>query len=178
MIRINLLPVKAARKREFGKQQLILLGLAIVIGLLANFFWWQKVNGELTAIQGRIAATKQDIAQLEKTIGEVKSITKEKNALEDKLKVLDNLKKGRTGPVKVLDELASIIPQKVWVLEFAENGGTVAMKGNAVTYEDLSVFSKKLKGSKHFTDVVIRKASQKTDGVVDWEITCKANYSA
>ena len=28
MIRINLLPVKAARKREFGKQQLALLVLA------------------------------------------------------------------------------------------------------------------------------------------------------
>ena len=178
MIRINLLPVKAARKREFGKQQLILLALAIIVAAAANFFWWQRVDNELTDLDRRISNTRTDIAQLEKTIGEVKSITQEKKALEDKLKILDDLKKGRTGPVKVMDELATLIPQKVWVDDYTEQAQNVSMKGYAVTYEDLSVFSKKLKTSKHFTDVVIRKASQRGDGVVVWEITCRANYSA
>lgn len=178
MIRINLLPMKAARKREFGKQQLVLFGLAVVIALLANFFWWQRVDGELTAINGRINSTRQDITQLEKTIGEVKSIKDEKKALEDKLKILDDLKKGRTGPVRMMDELSGLVPQKVWIEDFTEQAGAVSFKGSSVTYEDLSLFAKKLKGSKHFTDVVIRKAAQKNDGVVVWEITCKANYTA
>ncbi|MBS2026144.1 MAG: PilN domain-containing protein [Deltaproteobacteria bacterium] len=178
MIRINLLPVKAARKREFGKQQLILLGVAVAVALVANFLWWQSVDNELSRVQRQIDATRSDIAQLEKTIGEVKSITQEKKALEDKLKILDDLKQGRTGPVKVLDELSSIIPQKVVLEDFTEQGGNVSMRGTAVTYDDLSTFSKKLKTSKHFTDVVIKKASQRNDGVVTWEITCRANYQA
>jgi type IV pilus assembly protein PilN len=108
----------------------------------------------------------------------VKSIKEDKKALEDKLKILDTLKKGRTGPVKVLDELATIIPQKVWVLDFVEQQGGVTIVGQATTYEDLSTFSKKLKASTHFTNITIKGARQRTDGTVDWTITCNANYSA
>ncbi len=133
----------------------------------------------MTALEQRIASTRAEIAQLEKTIGEVKSITQDKKALEDKLKILDALKKGRTGPVKVMDELATIIPNKAWITEYTEQGGNVVMRGLAVTYEDLSAFAQKLKTSKYFANVTIKKASQKNQsGTVEWEINCNANYSA
>ena len=45
--------------------------------------------------------------------------------------------------------------------------------------DDTSSFAQKLKTSKFFSDVSIKKASQKTDsGSVEWEITCRVNYSA
>src|SRR6266849_4428175 len=178
MIRINLLPVRAAKKREFGKQQIVLFVLLLVLAGIGNFFWYNRVDSELTGLDRQIATTKAEIAQLEKTIGEVKSIKDDKKALEDKLKTLDTLKKGRTGPVKVMDELATVIPQRVWIIDYAETGGGVTMQGRSAAYEDLSVFSKKLKASQHFRDIVIHRASQRADGLVDWTITCSADYSA
>ena len=179
MIHINLLPVRAAKKREFGRQQLILFGLILVGGLLGNYTWWKAEKDGLNALEARIASTRNEIAQLEKTIGEVKSITQDKKALEDKLKILDALKKGRTGPVKVMDELATIIPNKAWITEYTEQNGNVVMRGLAVTYEDLSAFAQKLKTSKYFANVTIKKASQRAQGgSVEWEISCNANYSA
>ena len=178
MIKINLLPVRAAKKREFGRQQLLLFGLLIVLGVIGNYFWYSSVASQNVQLDQQIARHRAEIAQLEKTIGEVKSIKEDKKALEDKLKILDSLKKGRTGPVKVMDELATIIPQRVWVLDYTEASGGVAIKGQAVSYEDLSTFSKKLKASKHFRDIVIKRATQKPDGTVDWDITCTADYSA
>ena len=178
MIRINLLPVRAAKKREFGRQQLILFGLIIAGAVVGNYVWFKAENDNLTALNQRIASTRAEIAQLEKTIGEGKSIKEDKKALEDKLKILDTLKKGRTGPVKVLDELATIIPAKVWLADFTEQNGGVSMTGAASSYEDLSTFSKKLKGSTHFTNITIKTARQRADGTVDWVITCNANYSA
>jgi type IV pilus assembly protein PilN len=179
MIHINLLPVRAAKKREFGRQQLILFGLILVGGLLGNYTWWKAEKDSLNALEARIASTRNEIAQLEKTIGEVKSITQDKKALEDKLKILDALKKGRTGPVKVMDELATIIPNKAWITEYSEQNGNVVMRGLSVTYEDLSAFAQKLKTSKYFANVTIKKASQKNQsGTVEWEINCNANYSA
>jgi type IV pilus assembly protein PilN len=178
MIRINLLPVRAAKKREFGRQQIVLFALLLVLAAIGNWFWYNKVGNELTSLDNQIARTHAEIAQLEKTIGEVKSIKEDKKALEDKLKILDTLKKGRTGPVKVMDELATLIPQKVWLLDYVEAAGQVTMTGQSAAYEDLSAFSKKLKASTHFTNVVIKKASQRNDGTVDWTITCTASYSA
>jgi type IV pilus assembly protein PilN len=178
MIRINLLPVRASKKREFGRQQIVVGALAVILALACNYLWYSRVDDDSRALDNRISSTRDDIAKLEKTIGEVKSITAEKKALEDKLKILDNLKKGRTGPVKVMDELSSLIPPRVWISEYTEQGGGVSMHGSSVNYEDLSVFSKKLKTSKHFTDVVIRRANQRGDGIVEWEISCHADYAA
>jgi len=179
MIYINLLPVRAAKKREFGRQQLILFGLILVGALLGNYTWWKAEKDSLTALEQRIASTRGEIAQLEKTIGEVKSITQDKKALEDKLKILDALKKGRTGPVKVMDELATIIPNRAWLTDYTEQNGNVSMHGLAVTYEDLSAFAQRLKTSKYFANVTIKKASQRAQGgSVEWEISCNENYSA
>src|SRR3954463_3442093 len=156
MIKINLLPVRAAKKREFGRQQIVLFGLILVLAGIGNWFWFSKVSNELNQLDQQINRTKAEIAQLEKTIGEVKSIKEDKKALEDKLKILDTLKKGRTGPVKVMDELATLIPQKVWLNSYIEAGGSVTMNGHAAAYEDLSTFSKKLKASTHFTNITIK----------------------
>src|SRR3954466_11269756 len=141
MIRINLLPVRAAKKREFGRQQLLLFVLLLVLAAIGNYFWYGRVSNELSSLDKQITSTRAEIAQLEKTIGEVKSIKDDKKALEDKLKILDTLKQGRTGPVKVLDELSSVMPEKVWLLDFVEQAGGVSMIGQASSYEDLSIFS-------------------------------------
>ena len=178
MILINLLPVRAAKKREFGRQQVVLFVLLLVLAGIGNYFVYNRFESELRSLDKQIVDTRAEIAQLEKTIGEVKSIKEDKKALEDKLKILDTLKKGRTGPVKVLDELATIIPQKVWIVDFNEQGGAVAMNGAASSYEDLSNFSKKLKASTHFSNITIKTARQRADGTVDWVITCNTNYSA
>jgi type IV pilus assembly protein PilN len=178
MIHINLLPVRAAKKREFGRQQLVLFVLILLLAGIGNYFVYNRFESEVRSLDKQIATTRSEIAQLEKTIGEVKSIKEDKKALEDKLKILDTLKKGRTGPVKVLDELATIIPQKVWIIDFNEQGGNVSMTGAATSYEDLSTFSKKLKASTHFSNITIKTARQRADGTVDWIITCNANYSA
>ena len=178
MIKINLLPVRAAKKREFGRQQLVLFALLLALAAIGNYFVYDRFQSQLKGLDKQIASTRAEIAQLEKTIGEVKSIKEDKKALEDKLKILDSLKKGRTGPVKVLDELAQLVPPKVWILDFVEQSGGVTMVGQASTYEELSNFSKKLKASTHFTNITIKGARQKPDGVVDWTITCNANYSA
>src|SRR5258706_4706869 len=158
MIHINLLPVKAAKKREFGRQQLVLFVLLLVLAGIGNYFVYNRFESELRSLDKQIATTRSEIAKLEKTIGEVKSIKEDKKALEDKLKILDTLKKGRTGPVKVMDELATLIPQKVWLNDYTESGGSVTMQGSASSYEDLSTFSKKLKASVHFTNIVIKTA--------------------
>jgi type IV pilus assembly protein PilN len=179
MIRINLLPIRAAKKREFGRQQLVLFALLLVGALTGNYLWWKTEADNLAALNQRIASTQAEIAQLEKTIGEVKSITQDKKSLEDKLKILDTLKKGRTGPVKVMDELATVVPNRVWIVEYSEQNGNAVLRGQAVTYEDLSTFAQKLKTSKYFANVTIKKASQRNEsGAVEWEISCNANYSA
>lgn len=179
MIRINLLPVRAAKKKDLGLKQLVLLALLVVGALLGNYYWWSSVDSTLDTTKTQIAKLEQDIAQLDKIIGEVNEISKQKKALEEKLAVLEKLRKGRTGPVRMLDELATVMPEKVWITTIDEKGGSMVIKGGALTNEDLADLMKALKKSPFFSEPSLKKSvqSRKKGAQVDFELTCKINYA-
>lgn len=144
MIRINLLPVRAVKKREFGRQLLVLYAVILAGAVIGNYMWYASRASAADDAQIRIDQTKKRIAELEKVIGEVNNINKRKKEVEDKLKVLNDLRKGRSGPVRLLDALATATPQKVWILDFAESANDVKLKGTAVSHEDVAEMMRSL----------------------------------
>lgn len=144
MIRINLLPVRQVKKREAGRQFIVLMVGVLIIALLGNGYWYFMMEGERDAKQRKLNDTQARIAQLEKTIGEVNELNKRKKEVEEKLAVLDKLRKQRGGPVKLLDALSTAIPKKVWVTEFDEKAGGVKLLGSAESFEDVSEFMRGL----------------------------------
>jgi type IV pilus assembly protein PilN len=161
MVRINLLPVRVSKKKEAGRQQLILFVLVAALGIIGNFFWNAQRAHELTGREKKLAATQAEIAQLDRIIGEVKNIKEQQQALREKLAVLDQLKAGRSGPVKMLDELATVIPKRLWLTKLEEKGGSVRFTGSAATIDDVSEFMTALKGSRHFRNVELGKTAAK-----------------
>ncbi len=145
MIRINLLPVKAVKKQQLGKNQLILFALLVIGAGVGNFFWYSDRDRAATQLRASVDAIKKDITELDKIIGEVKNIAAEKAKLQDKLKVLDTLKKGRTGPVKMLDAMATCIPKNVWLKSMGDGtSGEMSIEGSAVSNDDLAEYMKAL----------------------------------
>jgi type IV pilus assembly protein PilN len=180
MIRINLLPVRVSKKKVAGKQQLVFFALAIVFALVCNFWWSTSRSAEMGAREDKVRRTRADIAQLEKIIGEVTNIKAQQQAVKDKLAVLEKLKEGRQGPVRMLDELAGITPKRLWLRKLAESGGAITFEGAAGTIEDVSVFLAALKGSPFFTKVELKKTSAKSEGkfkLVEFLVTANVNYT-
>src|SRR6267154_4906926 len=125
MIRINLLPVRQGKKRELGRQFLVVAVGLVVIGLIGNWFWYNQLASQRDRNQQRIDDTRRRIAELEKVIGEVNNINKRRKEVEEKLTILDKLRKGRTGPVRMLDALSTATPKKVWLTDFDEKSSNV-----------------------------------------------------
>src|SRR5690348_6154601 len=115
MIRINLLPAKVSKKKQAGTQQLAIAAAVLVAALAGNFFWSSSRADALAAREAKVKRTKAEIANLEKIIGEVNDIKQQQAAVKDKLAVLDKLKANRAGPVRLLDELAGLVPKRVWI---------------------------------------------------------------
>jgi type IV pilus assembly protein PilN len=181
MIRINLLPVRQAKKKEQGRQQLVLLAGVFVLAVALSALWWWSTSSTLAEKKAQVARRQSEIQQLEKIIGEVNNINKEKKAVEEKLAVLEKLKKGRTGPVKVMDALATLMPKRAWLISLEEKGGRVTLKGGAVTNEDLADLISELKKSPFFQGPTLKKAVQRGDKgqkFIEYEIGCGVNYSA
>jgi type IV pilus assembly protein PilN len=180
MIRINLLPVRVSKKKVAGKQQLILFALVAILGVIGNLIWTQSRAGELKSRQAKLKRTQDEIEQLERIIGEVKNIKEQQNALKAKLDILDKLKAARTGPVRMLEELATVTPKKVELKKMEEKGGAMTFEGSAASIDDVSAFMAALKTSKYFTGVELRKTAAVTKNafrIVDFTISATVNYA-
>jgi type IV pilus assembly protein PilN len=180
MIRINLLPVKVSKKTVAGKQQLIFFAAACVLALVVNYSWNKSRTDDAVAREAKLARTKSELAQLEKIIGEVKNIKDEQAAVKDKLAVLDKLKAGRRGPVRMLDELATITPKRLWIKKMDEKGGAVQFEGTAGTIDDVSQFIAALKKAQYFSAPELKRTMAKHEGklkVVDFTMTASINYT-
>jgi len=180
MVRINLLPVRVSKKKEAGKQQLVLFAVVLAAGLVGNWMWASGRRSELESIQAKLARTKADVAQLDRIIGEVKDIREAKRGLQEKLDVLDRLKAGRSGPVHMLDELATIIPKRLWLRKLEEKSGVMSFDGTALSIDDVSAFMAELKKAKYFGNVELKKTvakDEKTMKLVEFTITATTRYS-
>lgn len=143
-IRINLLPVRQVKKREMGRQFLVMVAGALIISGAANYYWYSSRDAERQRRQDNVAETQRRIDALEKQIGEVNDLKKRKKEVEDKLAILEKLKKQRSGPVKLLDALSSAIPKKVFIGDFDEKASSVRVTGTGESYEDVSEFMRGL----------------------------------
>jgi type IV pilus assembly protein PilN len=183
MIRINLLPVRVSKKATAGKQQIVLFVVLIVATYIANFLWAQSRASELKTRVQKVQKTKDEIVQLDRIIGEVKNINQQQAALREKLDILAGLKASRSGPVRVMDALASLTPKRLWITKLEEKGGAATITGLASTFDDVSNFMSALKGSPQFANVELTKTAVaaavagRRSELVDFMLTLQIQYA-
>jgi len=181
MIRINLLPARQTQKTKSVQQQL-LVGLGIIItAVIVSIVWTAALSSAAEREKQKVAEKTQELKQLDKIIGEVNEFTAKKEELEEKLEVIEDLRKSKTGPVKALDDLATEIPNRVWLTKISEKGGSVTVEGSAIDPEDVSAFMKSLQKSRYFSGVVLGFSKAKRNSEVtlyEFKITARVDYSA
>ncbi|MDX2009761.1 MAG: PilN domain-containing protein [Myxococcaceae bacterium] len=163
MIRINLLPVRQVRKREMGRQFLVLVAGALVLALAGNYYWLSTREAERDRRAEGVAERQRQIDALDKQIGEVNELKKRKKEVEDKLGVLEKLRKQRSGPVRLLDAIASVIPKKVFISDFDEKSGAVKVIGVGESLEDVAEFMRGLQNVRWTPKGMGRVVEQKRD---------------
>ena len=183
MIRINLLPVKAAQKKEMLKGQLMVVALVLIVSAGVCAAGYMYVTGEVETRQRQIDGKKAEITRLAKVIKEVKDFENRQKDLRAKLDVLEKLKSSRGGPLYLLDELYRALPEKVWLTSFKEGSGRAQIKGIGANEEDVAIFMRNLEQSDMYEGVDLKVTKQKIQEKIkfhEFEITCntKSDMSA
>lgn len=183
MIRINLLPVRQTQRRQTIQQQLLAGAAVLILAIIGSIVWTAAISSKKEVLINDITQKKNELAQLDKIIGEVNEFEKKKKELEQKLDTIEDLRKRKSGPVRALDDLANEIPNRVWILKLEEKNGSVTIDGSAIDHEDVSAFMKALQKSKYFSNISLgfSKADKPTAGGVtlyNFRITCTVTYSA
>lgn len=161
MIRINLLPVRAFRRKENVRRQVSIYFLSILFmaGLLA--FAFVHFQGVLNELNDEKATLAQEEKELQAKVKEVQQLQKEEDDLKEKLETIAKLEKRRRGPVRILDEISKRIPpQKAYLLDMVQNKNTLTLKGVAMDNETIALFMSNLEASEYFKDVELVRSAQ------------------
>lgn len=176
MIRINLLPVRAAQKKEKIRSQLSIFFLCIILVLIGCGALYAQKMSAINNTKDEIAEIDKKNRALQKKIGQVKDFEKKKADLEEKLNVLKSLKDGKTGPVHLLDELSSALPDKLWLTKFTEKGGSITLSGVADSENTVAGFMRTLDASPYYQNIELAVTEQTKVGdnkMQKFTLSCK-----
>lgn len=147
MIRINLLPVREARKAASLRFQGVLLALSVVAALVVCLALHFSISSAIASEREQMAAARAELAKLEKDRKRVDQFRKEKHDIEAKLAVIHRLEASRTGPVRIMDEIATRIPERLWLGEMSLRGRSLHLKGRSLDNEVVATFMTSLEES-------------------------------
>ena len=154
MIRINLLPFRAARKKENIRRQVTVFALCIVFLVLVMFYYTIQLNSTLSKAKQEEARIQAELKTYEETIKKIGELEKKIKEIRAKLDVIKELENNKTGPVYLLDEISTAVPkEKLWLTSLKESGGSLELRGTAMDNETVALFMTNLAKSAHISNV-------------------------
>jgi type IV pilus assembly protein PilN len=156
MIRINLLAVERERTKRGGSlipaahrvtiaASLILIGTALLIG-----WWFWSLRQSSLILDENIAKAETETQQLRSVLAQVQKFETRKAQLQQRVTLIEQLRRGQGGPVHMLDELSKAIPERLWLTELSQKGDQFTISGMTTSLQGLSDFVTNLESSNWF----------------------------
>lgn len=176
MIKINLLPVRAAKKKETAIQQITIfcISLVIVAAVVVSMYLVKQV--QISSTKTDIATANAKIAELKNKIGKLEELKTLKDQVKKKLDVLSQLRKNKTGPAQRLATLSNITPEQLWLTGYTEAADNIKISGVAYTEELIATFMRSLESTADFMGVELVVSEQFESAgtkLKRFELTCK-----
>jgi type IV pilus assembly protein PilN len=160
MIKINLLPLRASKKKETIRQQVSILVLSVIGVLVIGLSVYALLLNKINTTKAQIASSDSELKSLKAKIGTIDNIKKLQEDVKKKLAVLNKLRREKSGPASRLAALSDAVPEKLWLTRYAESGGNVSVSGVAVNEELIALFMKKLQDSGAFANIELQVSEQ------------------
>jgi type IV pilus assembly protein PilN len=152
MIKVNLLGVERPKRTRIslgGPSRLVGIGAIVVVLVGGMGYVWWSMSARMGVLQQQKAQRTQELAALKEKVKEVESFESNKKSYEEKIGIIEQLRKNQVGPVRLLDDLSQSLPDRVWLTSLLEQSGKVELEGKAVTNAEIVEFINNLKASRH-----------------------------
>jgi len=141
MIRINLLPFRAARKKENIRKQVSVFFLCLLLVLIVLGWVHFYLGSKQARLSANVADTKKELALYQEKNKEIRELRKKLQDLEMRQNVIQDLEKKRFEPVHILDELsAKIVAERMWLTSLNISGGKMDLDGIAIDNRTVADF--------------------------------------
>ena len=161
MIKINLLPVRAAAKRETLRIQISIAVMLFALLVIVVGFMHYSIENKIAGTNNEIGEAEAELKRLNAIKAKVDKFKADSKMLEQKLDVIKNLNLGRTAAVYFMDELSNVMPDKLWLETVKQGKKGVAMKGVSLDHDTIAKFMLNMEKSPMFDDVKLKGTQQK-----------------
>jgi len=179
MIKINLLPVRAARRKENIRQQVSMFFLCVVFFLCVMGYLTISMNRTISGLNGKIEVAQGELQKYQAIEKKVSKIKKELRKLEEKMDIIAQLEANRTGPVRFMDALTGLVlADKMWLTTLTETKGMMKLAGVATDNKTIADFMSRLEGSPDFTAVDLissKQIAQHDKKLKAFTVTCRVS---
>jgi type IV pilus assembly protein PilN len=155
LIRINLLTVdreRGKRKATFqiGKALNIACILILVAAALVVGWWFSSLQRSSADLDRQIADAESETQRLQSVIQQVTQFEGRRAQLQQRVSLIEELRKGQTGPVHLLDEISKSIPESMWLTDLKQTATDITLDGRCTSLNALSDFVSSLEASNLF----------------------------
>ena len=147
MIRINLLPHRAEKRRARQIQFIALSVISAVLAALVVGIVQVGISREISYQERRNAYLKQETAVLDKQIEEIKRLREQTQALLARKNVVEGLQSTRSDVVHLLDQMLRILPDGVYLKSLKQTGNKINLVGYAQSNARVSTLMRAVEDS-------------------------------
>lgn len=157
MIRINLLASErraakaAAAPGMQAAQKMTVIGsllLVVTVALLGWRYW--ALGQEQARVAREIDAARREESRLTEILKQVQEFENRRKILEARITLIDELRKGQSAPVHMVDQISKALPEQTWLVNVSQSGYTLTIQGRCLTLTSLSDFIGNLEASRYF----------------------------
>jgi type IV pilus assembly protein PilN len=160
MIRINLLAVEReqprAAKRRAGlsinpaQKITIAASLIVVVTALGIVWWFWALRQKSARIDQEIADAEAETRRLRSVLTQVQKFEARRAQLQQRVSLIEELRKGQIGPVHMLDSISRSLPDRLWLTELTQTAAEVQIKGYSTSLTAISDLVANLETSGYF----------------------------
>jgi len=147
MIRVNLLPHRAEKRKARQLQFIVLSVISLVLGAVVVGFVHVAISTQISYQDRRNTYLKKEVAVLDKQIEEIKKLREQTQSLLARKTVVENLQSTRSDVVHLLDQLLRILPDGVYLKSVKQSGYKISVVGYAQSNARVSTLMRSIEDS-------------------------------
>ena len=147
MARINLLPWREEQRKQLTQQFVSRLFLCAVLTAVVVFYGWYHMGSLIDHQNKRNAYLQTEIQTLQAQLQEIKELESTKASLLARMDVIQRLQTRRPQVVHLFHELASTLPDGVFLSGIKQSKNSVTLEGLAESNARVSAYMRNLDAS-------------------------------
>jgi len=137
----------------------LLIGL-IVLGLVLAGGYWFLTKRRFADAEEKKATRTAEAQKLETVIKAVEDFQKQKDNLQKRIDLINQLKQNQKGPVRIMDQISRDLPDLVWLDRMDITNGKVTLAGRGLNPNAIALFVANIKNDPYFEEPNVGAVSQ------------------